>query len=265
VERIRVLIVDDEPPARAKIRRLLSADPEVELAGEAQSGFEAVEEIDRLQPDLVFLDVQMPGLDGFGVLAELGGQAMPAIVFVTAFDEYAIRAFEVNAVDYLLKPFDADRFRAALDRAKGRIRRMGTEELDRRLRTLLAEVRPRPAPIQRLLVPAGQKQIVLDVGGIDWMDAEQNYVRLHVGKTSYLVRGSLTGLEERLDPTRFIRIHRSRIVNIERVREIHPWSHGDQLVVLHDGTELLMSRRYRDRWSVAAQGRWAGDGIQPGP
>jgi two-component system, LytTR family, response regulator len=252
MDRIRVLIVDDEPPARAKVRRFLSTDPELQLVGEAGSGTEAVEAVEKLNPDLVFLDVQMPGLDGFGVLAELARDRLPAVVFVTAFDEYALRAFEVNAVDYLLKPFDLERFQTALQRARLRLRQHGAEELDRRLRALLSEVRPRAAPLQRLLVPAGEKQIVLDVSRIDWLEAEQNYVRLHVGSSSYLIRATLAGLEERLDPARFIRIHRSRIVNVEQVREIHPWSHGDQLVVLQDGTELLMSRRYRDRWSAVA-------------
>jgi two-component system, LytTR family, response regulator len=256
VERIRVLIVDDEPPARAKLSRFLAADPEVEVVGEAASGTEALEAVEELAPALVFLDVQMPGLDGFGVLAALGRESLPAVVFVTAFDEYALRAFEVHAVDYLLKPFDADRFRTALDRAKQRLRRSGPTELDRRLRDLLAEVRPRPAPVQRLMVPVGEKQVLIDVGSIHWIEAEQNYVRLHVGSTSHLLRGTLAGLEERLDPARFIRIHRSRIVNADRVREIHLWSHGDRLVVLNDGTELLMSRRYRDRWTAGGQ-KWA--------
>ena len=247
MDRIRVLIIDDEPPARAKVRRFLAADPEVELVGEAGSGPEAVAAIRTIAPDLIFLDVQMPGLDGFGVLEALDGQPLPHVVFVTAFDEYAVQAFEVHALDYLLKPFAPERFERAVDRAKERIREGGGDELDRRLRRALEELRPGPPALERLLVPSGEKQIVVDVGRIDWIEAEQNYVRLHVGAVSYLVRTTLSGLEARLDRRRFIRIHRSRIINADRVREIHPWSHGDQLVVLQDGTELLLSRRYRDR------------------
>jgi two-component system, LytTR family, response regulator len=249
MDRIRALIIDDEPPARAKVRRFLATDPEVEIVGEAGSGTEAVEAIERMAPDLIFLDVQMPGLDGFGVLDALDRGPLPCVVFVTAFDQYAVRAFEVHALDYLLKPFTAERFQRALARARGRVRERRGDDLDRRLRRALAELRPGPPPLERLLVRSGEKQIVVDVNRIDWMEAEQNYVRLHVGATSYLVRGTLTGLEERLDRGRFIRIHRSRIINADRVREISPWSHGDQLVVLQDGTELLLSRRYRDRWS----------------
>lgn len=249
MERIRVLIVDDEPPARAKLRRLLAAERGTEVVGEAASGPEGVAAIHKLGPDLVFLDVQMPGLDGFDVLGSLDGGALPCIVFVTAFDEYAVRAFEVHAVDYLLKPFTPERFADALARVRERLRLREGEELDGRLRRVLAEVRPRSAPLERLLVPVGETQIVVEVSRIDWMEAERNYVRLHVGAASYLVRATLSVLEERLDPARFVRIHRSRILNAARVREIHPWSHGDRLVVLQDGTELLLSRRYRDRWS----------------
>lgn len=261
MSRIRVLIVDDEPPARAKVRRFLARDSEVEVVGEVGSGTEAVEAIRRLAPDVVFLDVQMPGLDGFGVLDALqrstpsegplvestAPAAIPHIVFVTAYDEYAVNAFEVHAVDYLLKPFAPDRFARALERVKERVRGRSDDGLDRRLREVLAQARPSTAYLERLLVPDGARSVLLDVARIDWIEAEHNYVRLHVGQGSHLVRGTLAALEERLDPTRFIRIHRSRIVNAERIREIHPWSHGDQLVVLHDGTELMMSRRYRDR------------------
>jgi two-component system LytT family response regulator len=247
MDRIRVLIVDDEAPARSKLRRFLAADPEVEVVGEAGSGTEAVEAVRALAPDVVFLDVQMPGLDGFGVVAALEGEALPQVVFVTAYDEFAVKAFEVHAVDYLLKPFGPDRFERALARVKERVRARRDDGLDRRLRTVLAEVTRRPTYLERLLVPDGGKSVLLEVSRIDWIEAEGNHVRLHVGPASHLVRATLAALEERLDPARFLRIHRSRIVNADRIREVHPWSHGDQLVVLRDGTELIMSRRYRDR------------------
>ncbi len=247
MNRIRVLIVDDEPPARARVRRHLAADPEFEVVGEAGSGAEAVEAVSRLEPDVVFLDVQMPGLDGFGVVAALdAGDTLPHVVFVTAHDEYAVRAFEVHAIDYLLKPFREQRFTQALERVKERLRGRG-DDVAWRLRDLLAGIGSRPAYLERILVRDGERSVLLDVTRIDWIEAERNHVRLHVGEASHLVRGTITALEGRLDPARFLRIHRSRIVNVERIREIHPWSHGDQLIVLRDGTELIMSRRYRDR------------------
>ncbi|HEX2207759.1 MAG TPA: LytTR family DNA-binding domain-containing protein [Longimicrobium sp.] len=251
MEPVRVLIADDEPPARAKLRRLLDADPEVEIAGEAASGTETVEMIERLRPDLVFLDIQMPGADGFAVLEAIDPGAMPHVVFVTAYDEYALRAFEVHAVDYLLKPYDADRFRIALARARERLRappsRGADDGLEERIRRVLAEARPAPAYLDRVLVRTGSRAVFLRVDEIDWLEAEENYVRLHAGRESWLVRGTLAGLEERLDPARFIRVHRSHMVNVASIRELHPWSHGDWMIVLRDGRELMLSRRYRDR------------------
>jgi two-component system, LytTR family, response regulator len=250
VEPVRVLIADDEPPARAKLRRFLDADPEVALVGEAASGTEAVEMIERLRPDLVFLDIQMPGADGFGVLQAVDPAALPHVVFVTAYDEHALRAFEVHAVDYLLKPYDADRFRTALARASERVRARppaGGDALDERIRRVLAEGRPAPAYLERVLVRTGVRAVFVRTDEVDWLEAEENYVRVHAGAESYLVRGTLAGLEERLDPARFIRVHRSHIVNLASIRELHPWSHGDWMIVLRDGRELMLSRRYRDR------------------
>lgn len=250
MEPVRVLIADDEPPARARLRRFLDADPEIAVAGEAGSGSEAVEMIQRLRPDLVFLDIQMPGADGFGVLQAVDPAALPHVVFVTAYDEYALRAFEVHAVDYLLKPFDAARFRTALARAKERVRARptaGGDGLDERIRRVLAEARPAPAYLERVLVRTGSRAVFLRTDEVDWLEAEENYVRLHAGAESYLVRGTLAGLEERLDPARFIRVHRSHIVNLASIRELHPWSHGDWMIVLRDGRQLMLSRRYRDR------------------
>lgn len=250
MEPVRVLIADDEPPARAKVRRFLAADPEVDVVGEAGSGPEAVEAIRRLRPELLFLDIQMPGADGFGVLAALEGEALPHVVFVTAYDAYALRAFEVHAVDYLLKPFDADRFRTALVRAKERVRARvpADDDLEQRIRRVLAEARPAPAAyLDRVLVRTGGRAVFVRTDEVDWLEAEENYVRLHAGTESYLVRGTLAGLEERLDPAKFIRVHRSHVVNLGSIRELHPWSHGDWMIVLRDGRELMLSRRYRDR------------------
>lgn len=247
MDRLRVLIADDEPPARAKVRRFLATDPETEVVGEAGSGPEAVTAIERERPDLVFLDVQMPGADGFGVLAALDGDAVPHVVFTTAYDEYAVRAFDLHAVDYLLKPFDEERFRTALERAKTRISRDRSEGWEERLRRIL-DVAPRPhRPLERILVRHGESAFLLRAEEIDWLQAEGNYVRVHAAGESYLVRGTLNAFEERLDPAVFARIHRSHIVNLDRIRALHPWSHGDWQVVLRDGTELMLSRRYRDR------------------
>jgi two-component system LytT family response regulator len=248
MEPVRVLIADDEPPARAKVRRFLAADPEMDVVGEAGSGPEAVDAIRRLRPDLVFLDIQMPGADGFGVLGALEPGTLPHVVFVTAYDAYALRAFEVHAVDYLLKPWDADRFRTALERAKERVRaRAPADDLEGRIRRALADVRAPAAYLDRVLVRTGDRAVFVRTDEIDWVEAEENYVRVHAGRESHLVRGTLAGLEERLDPAKFVRVHRSHIVNLGSIRELRPWSHGDWMIVLRDGRELMLSRRYRDR------------------
>jgi two-component system, LytTR family, response regulator len=245
---MRVVLADDEPPALAKMRRLLRGEAGVEIVGEASSGAEAVERIVELQPDVAFLDVQMPGMDGFQVIDALVGEALPAIVFATAFDEYAVRAFEIHAVDYLLKPFDGVRLRQALERARQRLAAAGADAEGERVRRAVRDAGPAARPLTRLLVRrANGVARLLPLQDVDWIEAEENYVRLHAGNDSYLVRGTLTALEERLDPERFVRIHRSHVVNLESIRELHPWSHGDWRIVLHGGRELMLSRRFRDR------------------
>jgi two-component system LytT family response regulator len=275
---IRVVIADDEPPARAKIRRFLAGDPTVAIVAEAGSGLETIAAVERTSPDLLFLDVQMPEPDGFGVLAALDPAALPHVIFTTAYDEYAVRAFEVHALDYLLKPFDEERFRKALRRAgeqiernTGEVTRRGDRALgiggrvdllgpgqpqdgpasalpwEERLQRLLDEAQPPARPLERILVRRGEEATLLRTTEILWIEAAGNYSRLHTAGDSYLIRGTLNGLETRLDPARFVRIHRSHIVNLDQLRSLHPWSHGDWLVHLHDGTELMLSRRYRDR------------------
>ncbi|HEX2187390.1 MAG TPA: LytTR family DNA-binding domain-containing protein [Longimicrobiaceae bacterium] len=254
---IRSLVVDDEPLARRRVLRLLKAEPEAEVAGSAASGDEAVEAIRSLSPDLVFLDVQMPGTDGFGVLEALGPGEMPYVVFVTAYDQYALRAFEVHALDYLLKPFDAPRFHRAFGRARAQIRRRETREHRTRLISLLGDLAagreaPDPAPgaaqpMDRLLVRSDGRILFLRAEEIDWIGAQGNYAELHVGADAYLIRETMGELEARLDPGRFLRVHRSTIVNLDRVRELRPWFGGDYRVMLHDGTELHLSRVYRAR------------------
>ncbi len=250
---IRILIVDDEPIARRGIAALLADDPEVEVVGQAGDGRAAVEAIRALEPDIVFLDVQMPELDGFDVVDAVGTDAVGAIVFVTAYDEYAIRAFEVSAVDYLLKPFDRERFVAALDRAKKALRSRETGELHERVDALLRLLETTPAgpaaadqkPTQRIVIKDAGRVMFVRPAEIDWVDAAGNYVRLHVGKDAHLLRETMSGIEARLDRDRFIRISRSVIVNLDRVKEVQPLFNGSYVFVLHDGQKLESSRRYR--------------------
>jgi len=244
---IRALIVDDEPWARERIRALIEDEPSVEIAGESRSGSEAVRAIRELAPDLVFLDVQMPDLDGFEVIAEIGPSRMPAVVFVTAYDQHALRAFEVHALDYLLKPFDRRRFYQAVERAASLIRAGRVERQLEHLEGLMADVASRPRCLERLLVRAHGRMFFVHVDKIDWIEAAGNYVRVHTGGKSHLVRQTMKVLEQELDAVRFLRIHRSTIVNLDRVREISPLFSGEYSVVLVDGTRLTLSKGYRDR------------------
>jgi two-component system, LytTR family, response regulator len=244
---LKVLIVDDERPARQKLRRMLSGDPEIMAIYEAPDGVAAIETIRDEAPDIVFLDVQMPGVDGFGVVDALPPDALPHLVFVTAFDMYAVRAFDMHAVDYLLKPYDADRFARALTRAKENVasRRIG-EERDRLRRLLDDAESTRPQRAERILVESGERVLLIAVEKIDRIESVRNYVRLKVGSDVYRVRGTLTRFERRLDPVKFVRISRSEIVNLDRIAELRPWSHGDYVVVMRDGSQTRLSRRYRE-------------------
>lgn len=255
MEPIRALIVDDEPAARNGIRRLLKYDPDIVVVGEARNGREAVRALEQDGIDLVFLDIQMPDLDGFGVVGVVGTQQMPAIVFVTAFDRHALHAFEVHALDYLLKPFSDERFHEAVERAKTSVRHGRLGDVSRKLAALLNEAggvtagissAPSGGYVQRLVVKGSGRVVLVSVRDIDWVEAEKDYMRLHVSKQEHVIRDSMKNLERQLDPGRFVRIHRSTIVNIERVRELQPMFKGEYVVVLQDGTELKLSRGYRD-------------------
>jgi two-component system LytT family response regulator len=251
-QRIRALVVDDEPLARQNLRVLLAADPDVEIVAECGTGREALAAIASESPDLVFLDIQMPEMDGFEVLERLDARTAPAVVFVTAYDQYAIRAFEVRAIDYLLKPFDDGRFRKALEQAKDEIARRDASDLGRKLLALLeerdrADAPSRPHPyLTRILVKTPTRVSFVPVGDVDWIEAAGAYVQLHVGARTHLLRETMTALEEKLDPDRFVRIHRSTIVNVGRVVELRPDAYGDYLVALVDGTQLKMSRGRRE-------------------
>lgn len=245
---MRTLIVDDEPLAREKLRGFLEQEDDVEIIGECRDGREAVETIDRERPDVIFLDIQMPELDGFDVLEQIDEVAMPTVIFTTAFDQYAIKAFDVHAVDYLLKPFDRERFRTALDRARGELQRQQADAVKDQLMSLLSDVATRETRHpDRLVVKTSGRVVFVKISDIDWVDAAGNYVRLHAGGESHMLRETMGRLEKRLDDQQFIRIHRSTIVNIECIRELQQQFHGDYLVVLKSGQRLTLSRSYREK------------------
>jgi two-component system, LytTR family, response regulator len=256
--KIQTLIVDDEPTARRGVRLLLERDAEISIVGEAAAGPEAVRKITETKPDLVFLDVQMPEMDGFKVLEAVNGKHTPVVIFVTAYDQHALRAFEVSAIDYLLKPYDDERFWAAVRRAKSEIQRRQTDTLGAKLNNLLSYLQastPAPAaegadnPVQgdRILLKSGGEIYFLKADEIDWIEAEGDYMKFHASGRTHLLRETMGHLEQRLDPNRFIRIHRSTIVNIDRVKKLSPSFAGEYAVILHDGTKLKLSRGYHER------------------
>src|SRR5215471_10823727 len=245
--KIRTLIVDDEPLAREWVRNGLQSEPELEIIGECGDGFEAVKAIAADKPDLVLLDVQMPGLDGFGVLASVDSADMPAVIFVTAFDRYALKAFEAHAVDYLMKPFSGERLHEAVERARAAIDKSASKNLKAALHALLHDIQKERAYPEWLLIKKDDRSVFLRIEDIDWIESARNNVRLHVGKEVYVYHETTSGIEARLDPRHFFRIHRSTIVHIERIKDMHPWFNGDYAVTLKDGTRLTLSSTYRER------------------
>ena len=247
MNKIRALVVDDEPLARERVLSLLQMETDVEVMGECSDGSQAVSAIQEQSPDLVFLDVQMPGCDGFEVIRNVGADRMPTVIFVAAYDEYALQAFEVHALDYLLKPFGTDRFQQTLRHAREALDRRRAGDLGKRLLALVHDIKPEPQRVERLVVKSGGRVFFLRTDEIDWIEAAGNYVRLHLGAESHLFRETMNRMESRLDGRRFSRIHRSRIVNTERIKEMQPWFNGDYVVILRDGTRLTLSRGYRDK------------------
>jgi two-component system LytT family response regulator len=255
--RIRTLVVDDEPAARRGLRLLLERDAEIEVIGEAASGSEAVRKIAGEKPDLVLLDVQMPELNGFKVLEAVAGRHTPAVIFVTAYDQHALRAFEVNAVDYLLKPFEDERFHAAIRRAKAQLQQRQTETLGAKLNQLLAylqtgaaggpDARTETITRERILLKSGGDIYFLKADEIDWIEADGDYMKFYAGGRTHLLRETMGRLEGKLDPRQFIRIHRSTIVNLSRVKKLSPTFAGEYAVILSDGTKLRLSRGYHGR------------------
>jgi two-component system LytT family response regulator len=241
----RIVIVDDEPIAREGIRTQLLRDASVEIVAECGDGLEAVETIRELAPDLVFLDVQMPGMSGFDVMQSIGIDVVPAVIFVTAYDKYALQAFDVNAVDYLLKPFDAERFQKAFQRALSQIQRSTTATINENLKALLATIKPDARYLDRIVVKSKGRIFFLPVTEIDWIESADNYVSLHAGRETHLIRETLTSLESKLNAQEFLRIRHSAIVNVKRIRELRPLFKGEYEIVLQNGTKLTSSRRYR--------------------
>jgi two-component system, LytTR family, response regulator len=266
MEKIRTLIVDDEVLAREGLRLLMKDDPQIEIIGECVNGYETIRALQLEMPDLLFLDVQMPGMNGFETLAQSQVGRLPTVIFVTAYDDYALQAFEAQALDYLLKPFSDERFYMALKRAKEQVEQKQVKEQNQKLQTLLQKYeddeqaraltkgqRQTSGFIERLMLKAGARIFFIQTAEIDWIEAADYYALLHVGDKSHLLRETLTELEAKLDPQKFVRIHRSTVVNIERVKELYAQGSGDYAVVLHDGTTLRLSRRRREKLQFLLQ------------
>ena len=245
--KIQTVIVDDEPLARKFLREMLGNDPQVEIVAECANGYEALRAVKKLKPDLLFLDIQMPELDGFAVLQALEWEHVPLVIFVTAYDQYAMRAFEVHALDYLLKPFDDHKFERAMNRAKTQIRGRENKNTDESMMGLLKDLKDRSSYIERIQIKSADKIILLKTEKIDWIESDDNYVKIHSGKSSHQIRDTITNLERQLNPAMFLRIHRSTIVNIESIDALQPLYQGDYRVILNNGAQLTLSRRYRDR------------------
>jgi two-component system, LytTR family, response regulator len=248
--KIRAVVVDDEELGRDRIHSLLGEQPDVDIVGVCADGPSAVETIEREQPDLVFLDVQMPGMNGFEVIENLDPTRLPAVVFVTAHDGHAIQAFEIHALDFLLKPFDQTRFEKALERARTQLATKQGQVIDSRLVSLLEELRDERKYPERLIVKSSGRVFFVRAEDVDWVEAAGNYVQIHTKGDAHLLRESMKNMEAKLDPKTFVRIHRSAIVNIDRIKELEPWFHGEYIVIMRDGTRLTASRVFSDRLSA---------------
>ncbi len=251
---IRALIVDDEPIARKGIRRFLNAEHGVEIIGECSDGIEAVESIQALKPDLMLLDIQMPELDGFGVIEALQGKHVPVVIFITAFDEFALKAFSVHALDYLLKPLKQEQFHRAIERVRAILQFKQTEEFEKRLNTMLQYVSSQRKYLERLIIKSQKNIIVVHVRDVDWFEAYGDYIRVHCGNKTHLIKNTMNEIEKSLDPEVFVRTHRSTILQMNRVKELRPLSNGDYVITLNDGTKLSLSRTYSANVLEALQG-----------
>ena len=245
--KLKALIVDDQAMAREHLRRLLKDEPDIEVVGICASGKEAVEAVRKQSPDVVFLDVQMPEMNGFDVLAQLKDEKkLPAVIFVTALNEFAVKAFEVHALDYLVKPADPARLKDAIERAKTQLSERQTGQITEQLAHLMEDLK-NPRGAERITVKSEGRVLLIKTEDVSWIEAADNYVKLHVGAESHLVRETMSAIEERLSPEKFLRISRSTIVNVERIKELQPFFHGEYVVILRDGTRLTLTRNYRDK------------------
>ena len=247
MSQIRTLIVDDERLARKRILRMLAEDDVFSIVAECDSAPEALETLRRLPVDLLYLDVQMPQMDGFALLENIVDNRLPIVVFVTAFDEHALRAFDFHAIDYLLKPFDEERFTRSKDRVKKQMVMQRSGKPDAQIRMLLDEIRHQRPGTVRFPVKTPGRVFFVKMEDIDWIEAADNYVTLHVGTENHLLRETMSSIENKLDPDRFLRIHRSTIVNVDRIKELRPFFHGEYMTILKDGTQLSLSRSYREK------------------
>lgn len=245
---ITTLIVDDEPLARERLKRFLRDEPEIEIIGECGDGESAVTSIKQQRPDLIFLDIQMPEKNGFEVIRSLGIKKLPIVIFVTAYDQYALQAFDVHALDYLLKPFNKERLHRAVSRAREQFAKKNSGSIDERIISLLEDLRPEKRYLERLVVKTSGRIFFLKAEEIDWIEAAGNYVKIHSGRDAHMIRETMNGIEAKLDPDRFLRIHRSTVVNVDKIKELHPMFSGDYAVILRNGAELSLSRNYRDRF-----------------
>ena len=244
---MRTIIADDEPLAREKLRVLLSSETGVKIVAECRDGQQTIAALRTQKPDLLLLDIQMPDADGFQVLRDIPAEEMPIVIFTTAYDQYAVRAFEAHALDYLLKPFDQERLHGAIERARAELLKVNDRELTSRLLDLMANSQMTSQVGRRLVIRTGGRVVFLDVDEIDWVEAAANYVRLHVGKESYLLREGISRISEKLDPGNFVRIHRSTLANVRKIKELQPCNSGEYIMVMKDGKELSCSRGYRTK------------------
>lgn len=250
----KALIVDDEPAARRGIRRLLSREPDFVIVGECGDGLEATAAVRELEPDLVFLDVQMPELNGFGLIEAIGIERFPVLIFVTAYDEFTLQAFDVRALDYLLKPIDPERFQRSIARARAQLQTGAAGQIQQQLLTLLHQLQ-RPGHLERLAIKLADRTLIVEVENIDWIESADNYVRIHTQEASYLLHETLAAMEQKLDPNSFRRIHRSRIVNLKKIKELHPLFHGEFVIVLKSGAKLTSGRSYKDSLQALLENR----------
>lgn len=244
--KVRTIVVDDEPLACKRLAKLLKEDDEIEVVEICANGQEAIEQINEQSPDLIFLDIQMPEINGFEVLQNIEPEKVPIVIFVTAYDEYALQAFEVHALDYLMKPFNKERFRDSLKRAKTTILNDNTEMIGEKIENLLNYLEPEEESLKRILIKTSNRYFFLKTVDIDWIESAGNYVRIHSGNSNYLIRETMINMEKKLDSEQFFRIHRSTIINVDKVKELEQWFHGDYQVIMYNDEKLTMSRNYKE-------------------